>query len=243
MFRSSLTIRAAFGSLGLAYSMVGNLAQSEAAYRKAIELSPADSNGYFQLVFFLTINDRVGEVKPLLVAYDQHKDTDEDVFESVIRQLYFAAEREAALKLATSEPARVKASYVANLYLGRIHLDAERYAVALNYLNLSAQLDKESSAPYVIMSTVYREQSRFSLALKASDQAIKLDPEDSEAYFERACALARLGRLKEAMTALEKSVELDVDQLDYIADEADLKPLSSLPAFKKLLAPPPPEKP
>ena len=45
------------------------------------------------------------------------------------------------------------------------------------------------------------------------------------------------------MTALEKSVELDEDQLDYIADEADLKPLSSLPAFKKLLAPPPPEKP
>jgi hypothetical protein len=54
--------------------------------------------------------------------------------------------------------------------------------------------------------------------------------------------LARLGRLKEAMSALEKSVEFDPDHLDSIPDEADLKPLSSLPAFKKLLAPPP-EKP
>ena len=91
------------------------LLRPKLAYRKAIELSPADSNGYFQLIFFLTLNDRVGEVKPLLVAYDQHKDTDEDVFESVIRQLYFAAEREAATKLAASEPARVKGSYAANL--------------------------------------------------------------------------------------------------------------------------------
>jgi hypothetical protein len=47
--------------------------------------------------------------------------------------------------------------------------------------------------------------------------------------------------LKEAMAALERSIELDEDQASYIADEADLKPLSSLPAFKKLL--PQPEKP
>jgi Flp pilus assembly protein TadD len=57
-----------------------------------------------------------------------------------------------------------------------------------------------------------------------------------------ACALARLGRVKEAMLALEKSVDLDPDQSDYIADEADLKALSALPAFKKLL-PVPAEKP
>jgi tetratricopeptide (TPR) repeat protein len=91
------------------------------------------------------------------------------------------------------------------------------------------------------MSRLHRKQSRFSAALKASDQAIKVDQEYSEGYYERACALARLGRLKEAMAALQKSVELDPDQSGYLADETDLKPLSSLPAFKKLL--PQPEKP
>ncbi len=233
-----------FRALGSAYSTVGNLGQAEAAYRKAIEISPADSSGYFQLIFFLTMNDRVSEVKPLLVAYDQHKDTDEDVFVLTLRNLYFASELAAAEKLAVSEPVRVKGSAKANLLLGRIHLDTRRYVVALNHLNLAAQLDKESSEPYVLMATVHREQSRFSAALKAADQAIKLDREDSEAHYERACALARLGRLKEAMTALERSIDLDEDQLDYIADEEDLKPLSSLPAFRKLLAPPPPpEKP
>jgi len=232
-----------FRALGIAYGTAGNLAQAEAAYRKTVELSPADSNGYFHLIFFLTMNDRVADVKPLLVAFDQQKDTDEDVFVSTIRQLYFEAEPEAAEKLAASEPARVKSSSEANLLLGRIHLDAGRYAVALRCLALSAQLDKKSAGPYVVMATLHRKQSRFAAALKAADLAVNLDPEDSEAHYERACALARLGRLKEAMAALEESVELDDDQLDYIADEADLKPLSSLPAFKKLLAPPPPEKP
>jgi tetratricopeptide (TPR) repeat protein len=92
------------------------------------------------------------------------------------------------------------------------------------------------------MATVHRKQSHWGAALKAADQAIKLDEEDCEAYYERACALARLKRLREAMTALEKSVDLDPDHLEWIPDEVDLKPLSSLPAFKKLLAPPP-EKP
>ncbi|HSL54270.1 MAG TPA: tetratricopeptide repeat protein, partial [Pyrinomonadaceae bacterium] len=227
-----------FRYLGIAYSALENKVQTEAAYRKALELNPADDINYYYLVYFLAVNDRVAEVKPLLVAYDQHKDTDEDVFVMTIQQLYFASEAAAAEKLAASEPARVKNSSEANVILGRIHLDAGRYAVALNYLKIAAKLDEKTADPHIAISRLHRKQARFSAALKASDQAIKLDPEYSEAYYERACALARLGRLKDAMTALEKSIELDEDQLDYIADEGDLKPLSSLPAFKKLLAPP-----
>jgi tetratricopeptide (TPR) repeat protein len=217
------------------------MAQAEAAYRKAIEINPADSSGYFDLIYFLAVNDRVADVNPLLVAFDAHKDTNENVFVTTMRQLYFGSEPAAVEKLAASQPARVKGSSEANLLIGRIHMDAGRYAVALNYLNISAKLDEKSADPYVVMSRLHRKQSHFSAALKASDQAIKVDEEYSEGYYERACALARLGRLKEAMAALEKSFELDPDQSDYIADEADLKPLSSLPAFKKLL--PQPEKP
>jgi tetratricopeptide (TPR) repeat protein len=231
-----------FTDLGVAQGLVDNAVAAEAAFRKSIELDPAGTDAYLHLVLLLAYHDRIAEVKPVLVAFDQHKDTDEDVFESAMRDLYFASEPGAAEKLAASEPARVKGSSLVNILLGRIHMDAGRYAAALNYLNLAIQLDKESADPYVAMSKLYRKQARFSAALRASDQAIKLDDEYSEGYYERACALARLGRLKEAMTALEKSVELDEDQLNYIAHEADLKVLTSLPAFKKLLEPPP-EKP
>ncbi|HSL52987.1 MAG TPA: transglutaminase domain-containing protein, partial [Pyrinomonadaceae bacterium] len=115
-----------FRNLGVAYSALENKVQTEAAYRKALELSPADDTNYFYLVYFLAMNDRVAEVKPLLVAYDQHKDTDEDVFVMTIQRLYFASEPAAAEKLAASEPARVKNSSEANLILGRIQLDAGR---------------------------------------------------------------------------------------------------------------------
>jgi len=44
--------------------------------------------------------------------------------------------------------------------------------------------------------------------------------------------------LAQAMAALAKSVELDEEQVYYIGGEEDLKPLASLPEFKKLLPPP-----
>ena len=230
-----------YRELGTAYTFENKMAEAEVAYRKAIELEPTGSDNYKSLVIFLALNDRFGDVKQVFAAFDQHKDTDVDLMVDAIRQLYFQSEGARAVKLAGIDPAKVQGNSEANLLLGRIHLEAGRYAVALNYFNLSAQIDKTSSSPYVAMATLHRKQSRWSAALKAADHAISLDEEDCEAYYERACALARLGRLKEAMSALEKSVEIDPDHLDSMTDEADLKALSSMPAFKKLLAPP--EKP
>jgi transglutaminase-like putative cysteine protease/Flp pilus assembly protein TadD len=228
-----------FRDLGTAYTVVDNQAEAEASYRKAIEIDPADSDNYLPLILFLVLNDRFADVKPLFAAFDQHKDTDRDLMLEAIRQLDYEEEGARAIKLSDTEPTRLKGSLI---LLGQIHMAAGRYAVALSHFNQAAQLDKTNSSPYVAMATLHRKQSHWAAALRAADHAISLDNEDCEAYYERACALARLGRLKEAMSALEKSVEIDPDHLDSIPDEADLKPLSSLPAFKKLLAPPP-EKP
>ena len=230
-----------YRALGAAYTLENNMAQAEVAYRKAIELEPTGGDSYKSLVVFLALNDRFADVKQVFAAFNQHKDMDLDLMLEAIRQLYLQSEGARAIKLAEIDPAKVKGSSEATLLLGRIHLDEGRYAVALNYFNLSAQIDKTSSSPYVAIATLHRKQSRWNAALKAADHALSLDEEDCEAYYERACALARLGRLKEAMSALEKSVEIDPDHLDTMTDEADLKALSSMPAFKKLLAPP--EKP
>ena len=136
---------------------------------------------------------------------------------------------------------RLKTSAMGNLALGRIHFDDKKYAEALNLLNFSAQLDKTNTAPHVIISQVHRKQSRWNAALKAAQHAISLNAEDSEGHYQLACTLARMRRLKEAISALEKSIELDRDQVEYAAVEEDLKPLASLPAFKKLLPEPAPK--
>ena len=95
---------------------------------------------------------------------------------------------------------------------------------------------KEAAGPHVQMAMVYRQQSRWTAELKAAQRAIDLHPEYSEGYYELACALARPGRTKQALSALSKAVELGLYDSDLIATEPDLRALSSLPAFKKLLA-------
>lgn len=229
----------AFRELALAYDNADEPAKAEAAYRKVIELNPTDGSGYINLGNFLVLQDRVGEVRPLLLAADKAVDNEPDLFGAVMETLlYLDDASKYADKLAATEPSRMKTSAKANYALGRIYSDTGRYTGALQLLNKAAQLDKESTAPHIAMAIVHRKQSRWTAALNAAQQAIALDENDSEAHYQRACALARLRRIKEAMAALEKAVELDPTQAEWIGDEADLKVLASLPAFKKLLPKP-----
>ena len=231
----------AFRDLGDAYDTASEPGKAEAAYRKTIELSPADSDGYLRLIDFLILQDRVGEVAPWLVAADKQVDDETDVFGSAMENLTDLEDSKYAVKFAASEPSRMKTSARANLALGQVHFDNRRYATALQLFNVAAQLDKEWAAPHNAMAVVHRKQFHWAFALKAAEQALQLDDENADAHYNRACALARLRRTKEAMEALQKAVELDPDIVDGLSDEPDLKALASLPEFKKLM--PPPAKP
>jgi Flp pilus assembly protein TadD len=230
-----------FRELGHANDPVTRPAKAEAAYRKALALDPGEPYNYINLIALYLRTNRPAEVRPLLVASDKHIGTDDDVFGSLMQQLVFLEDLKVGEQLAASEPARMKTSMLANLQLGHGQFRAGRYVEAERLFNTAAQIDKKSTSPQIALAGIYRKQSRWPAALKAADQAIALDPKESEGYYQRACALARMRRLKEAMAALSKSVELDEEQTLYLAEEDDLKPLSSLPEFKKLL--PAPEKP
>jgi tetratricopeptide (TPR) repeat protein len=228
-----------FRDLGSAYDFKRS-PEAEAAYRKALELDPADVYNYRNLIELFVLHDRIGEIRPLLVAGEKYQE-DNDLFGMIFQDLMTDDETEHLAKLAASEPSRMKTSVLANHSLGIIYMNDKRYVEAERLFNAAAQIDKKSSDPYVSLAVLYRKQSRWLTALRAANQAIRLDAEDSEAYYQKACALARLGRVKEAMAALAKSVELDEEQVYYIGEEEDLKPLASLPEFKKLL--PAPEEP
>jgi len=223
-----------FRDLGHTYYEFERVAEAETAYRKAIELDPADVDSYSYLIELLVLHDRIGEVKPLLVAGEKYQAYN-DLFALIFRDLSDSEATDNLAKFAASEPTRMKTSMLANYWLGVTYMNAKRYVQAERLLNAAAQIDKKSSDPHVSLAVLYRRQSRWLAALKAANYAISRNTDDSEAYFQKACALARLGRLKEAMAALTKSVELDEDQVDYLADEEDFKPLASLPEFKKLL--------
>ena len=227
-----------FASLGTAYELVDRKVEAEAAYRKALEIDPVGSEHYLNLIELLVLQARFNEVKPLLVAGEK---ADEDLFGTIMQDLLILEEYQTADKFAASEPARMKTSMLANLSFARILSNSNRYAESERHFNAAALLDTKSNEPHVGLAMLYRKQSRWLAALKAAEKAISLDAEDSEGYYQRACALARLRRIKEAMVSLTKAVELDPDQVEYMVEEEDLKPLSNLPAFKKLI--PEPEKP
>jgi Flp pilus assembly protein TadD len=232
-----------FREVGHANDPAKRPAEAEAAYKKALALDPGEPYNYINLITLYLRTNRPAQVKPLLVASDKQIKATDDLFGTLMQQLVFIDELKPAEQLAASEPARMKASMLANLALGRALLRATRYPEAERLFNVAAQIDKTSTGPHIAIAELYRKQSRWAAALKAADQAVAIDPKDSEAHYQRACALARLRRLKDAMAALTKSVELDEEQTYYIGEEEDLKPLAALPEFKKLLPPPAPEKP
>jgi len=176
-------------------------------------------------------------VRSLLEIGEKYQE-DNDLFGMIFQDLYDAEQIDVLAKFAASEPARMKTSMLANYWLGMTYMSAKRYVEAERSFNAAAQIDKKSTNPHVALAALYRKQSRWLPSLQAANYALRLDAEDSEAYYQKACALARLGRSKEAMAALTKSIELDETQVYYLADEEDLKPLASLPEFKKLLPAP-----
>jgi len=231
-----------FRDLAQTYTRAKQFVEAEAGYRKALELDPAGLENHINLIEFMVQHERFGELKPLFVAGEKYQQKD-DLFGIVMQDLCEDDDYESAEKVAASEPLRMKTSVLANLSLGQAFLAAERYVDAKRLLTVAAQLDATSSEPHVQLSRLYRKQSLWAAALKAADQAIRLNADYSEGYYERACALARLRRFDEAMTALNKSIELDGEMAYFLAEEEDLKPLASLPAFKKLLLPPEKQEP
>jgi tetratricopeptide (TPR) repeat protein len=88
---------------------------------------------------------------------------------------------------------------------------------------------------HTAISSAHRKLRNYRAALASAERAIKLDAEDGGAHYNRACALARLGRRAEAITALQRAIELDEYYGLDLEEEEDLKPLSSMPEFKKLV--------
>ena len=223
--------------LGILYSERKDLALAEVELKRAVELDPDDSGRYVTLLEFLIQNDLNDQIGPVLDSAKKHpKVGDEDLLGYMMEHFYFEEEIDLAEKLAANQPARMKTSAVANLNFAHARMDDGRPLEAIPLLNLAIQLDKQSVGALLALAEANRALSRWSAALKAADNAVGLEPESGATHYERACALARLGRTAEAMKALNKSIEIDSFRLLYIGEEKDLKPLSSVPAFKKLLA-------
>ena len=225
----------AYHNLGMLYEEKEQVALAEAAYRKQIAIDAADLSAYVDVMRILMLNNRVGEVNALLIAADPHTGPDHDLLATLLNDLYDDVKLADAQKLADSEPQRMKTSLHANLALANLYLRDDQPRASLPSINRAIQIDPKIPEPQISLSTAYLMLSRFADAMKAANHAVSLDQESADAHYQRARVLARLGRIKEAFAALEKAIELDPEVVDWVETDPHMKPLKSLPAFKKLI--------
>lgn len=221
--------------LAESYERAGDVALAETEYRAAVERDDSNSDVYLDLAQFYAGQKHFSEAVSVLDDAAKRTTDKDDLFASLIGRFWFDENPEVPEGLAASQPQRMAQSAPANLSLARIRIDHDHPREALPLLRKAATLNSKLSDPYDLMAEAFRKLHDWTAALKAADTAIRLGADDSEGYYQRACALARLGRRTEAIAALKRAVELDEDLADSLADEEDLKPLASLPEFKKLL--------
>jgi tetratricopeptide (TPR) repeat protein len=217
------------------YKGAGNIAAAETEYRAALEFDQTNAVRYVDLAQFYAEQKRFAEVGSVLKDAEPRVTDKDDLFADLISRFWFSDKIDVPEELAASQPQRMAQSSEANLYLARIRIANKHPREALPLLKKAAALDTKSPDPYDLMAEAFRNLREWAAALNAADTAIRLNGEDADAYYHRACALARLGRRVDAITALKRAVELDEEYADELAEEEDLKSLTTLPEFKKLL--------
>jgi tetratricopeptide (TPR) repeat protein len=161
--------------------------------------------------------------------------TKENLLPYFFDQLNNNGRSDAVLKIAAAHPERMAGNAEAHLNLARAYLKDGRAREALPLLKRAVEIKKDYDEARVAMAEAYRKLHNWTAALASANAAIQIDEENSEAQYHRACALARLRRAKEALAALSRAVELDEYLIDGIEQEQDLKSISRLPGFIKLM--------
>ncbi len=220
--------------LGDLYTMEKNFERAEAAYRAAIARDQKEASRYDDLAGFLMRQSRFEEAIKAIDESVPHGGNAEEMFSDLIASCW-DGEEEIAENLAASQPARMSKNAAANLQLGYLRLQRDQTAKALLSFKKALELKPDMVEAHSSISEAYRKLKNYRAALLSADKAIKLDAEDASGHYNRACALARLGRRAEAIFALKRAIELDEEYAVGLEEEEDLKPLSAMAEFRKLV--------
>lgn len=82
---------------------------------------------------------------------------------------------------------------------------------------------------------VYTRLGRYEEGLEVDRQLVAHAPDDPLHRYNLACSLALLGQAEDALAALERAVELGYDDLEFLAQDPDLRSLHGHPRFVALV--------
>ena len=227
-------------SLAVLFEQSNHLPEAEAAYREAITRDHENMDRQADLVSFHLRQSQMEKAKgSLAVMLKQAPDANAAfaALDGLVRSEDEDLEVETAKlyeELLLSVPKELAASTDGLRGLAEAQRVQQKFDAAVKTLQKVISLEPDGG-DHVYIASIYREAKRYAQALVAADQAVKRDAENARAYYERACALTQLGRKREAIGALKKLLALAEDYAYGLAEEADLKPLATLPEFKAML--------
>ncbi|HKS39135.1 MAG TPA: transglutaminase domain-containing protein [Blastocatellia bacterium] len=203
--------------------------------RAAIERDPGSEDSRLELAELLV---RLHRYDQALVTIDESAraiPTQNDPFGALFTRFYMKELGEAAEGLVAAHPERLAKSAEANLYMAHMRINDGRPSGALPLLKRAIEIKKDYLEAHNAMAEAHRKLRNWAAALAAANAALNIDSKSSSAHYNMACALAQMNRKADAIIALKQAIELDEEMAYGITEEQDLKPLSRMPAFIKLV--------
>jgi len=97
------------------------------------------------------------------------------------------------------------------------------------------KLDPDNVQALNNLGVIYMNQKRYKRAIMRFKDAIKIKPDYSDAHYNMACVYAKKNNTDRSLLYLKNAIRYNPEVIKWAKDDSDLKDLSDLPTFKKLL--------
>lgn len=202
----------AAGLLAFAYDSAGRLDEAAAAYVRAIELDPGESQLFD--AYGLVLGKTGRDAEALRAFYRAVETTPNNPFvhdhlgTALSRLGRYDEAHEAFVRATELAPHNAAFHTRAGAALSCLG----RYEEALEALTRASELDPGEAEPYKGQAFSLIELDRLEEAVQACDRALTVDPGDPAATGLRGLALARMRRPEEALRAFVRASEIEPDQ-------------------------------
>lgn len=203
--------------LGRLYKVSNDSAASEAAFKKALEISPDNEDAMTGLAMVYSDEGDTKRAADLL-----EKLTAKNPSPRAFAALAFSYEQLHDYPLAASTLRRALTLDPSNqeykLNLAQDLAQAEQYDEALKVYQEVADANPRDPTPLLRMAQVYRQQKKFDLARESIDKAREIDPDNLEVKLDESFLQEEEGKLSEAIVTLKQVLDATAKK-NYSAGE------------------------
>jgi len=199
----------AYRDLGWLYRDQGKFAESEQAFKKAIELNPKNDSAYRGLGWIYKEQGKFAESEQTLKKVIELNPDNDSAYRELgwlYRDQGKFAELEHTLKKVIELNPDNDSAY---RDLGWFYRDQGKFAESEHTLKKAVHLNPDNDSAYRELGWLYRDQGKFAESEQAFKKAIELNPKNDSAYIKLGWLYLSQGKYAESEQVFKKVMELD----------------------------------